>query len=73
MPIVQVQMLRGRTPEQKRLLIAELTRVMAEVVGADADRVNVVILEVEPDSWGRGGAPLAGAASGGEVGPRAAV
>jgi 4-oxalocrotonate tautomerase len=58
MPIVQVQMLRGRSAAQKRLLIAELTRVMAEIAGVNPDRVNVVILEVEAESWGRGGAPL---------------
>lgn len=51
-------MLRGRSAAQKRVLIAELTRVMAEVAGVSPDRVNVVILEVESESWGRGGAPL---------------
>lgn len=61
MPIVQVQMLRGRSAAQKRALIAELTRVMAEVAEVSPERVNVVILEVESASWGRGGAPLSDA------------
>lgn len=58
MPIVQVQMIRGRTAAQKRGLIAELTRVMAEVAEVSPERVTVVILEVEGESWGRGGEPL---------------
>lgn len=61
MPIVQVQMLRGRSAAQKRALITGLTRVMAEVVGISPDRVTVVILEVESESWGRGGLPLSDA------------
>jgi len=72
MPIVQVQMLRGRTAKQKRLLISELTRVMTEVAGADEERVNVVILEVEAESWGRGGVPLTEVVPAAEV-PRASV
>ncbi len=60
MPIVQVQMLRGRSADQKRRLIFELTRVMEDVVGADPERVNVVIVGLDAESWGRGGVPLAG-------------
>ncbi len=60
MPIVQVHMLRGRSADQKRRLIFELTRVMEEVVGADPQRVNVVIFELDAECWGRGGVSLAG-------------
>jgi 4-oxalocrotonate tautomerase len=58
MPLIHVQMLRGRSPEQKRVLIAELTRVLVDVAGATADAVNVLIEEVEAENWGRGGTPL---------------
>lgn len=58
MPIVQVQMIRGRTVAQKRRLIAELTRVTAEAADVSAERVTVVIVEVDGESWGRGGEPL---------------
>lgn len=51
-------MLRGRSAAQKRALIAELTRVMAEVAGVNPERVNVVIVDVEADSWGRAGMTL---------------
>jgi 4-oxalocrotonate tautomerase len=72
MPIVQVQMLRGRSAAQKRRLIAELTRVTAEVAEVSPERVNVVILEVEAESWGRGGEPLSDEPVATEAGTRAA-
>lgn len=59
MPVVRVQMLPGRTPEQKRLLIAELTRIMVEVAGASPAAVYVLIDEVDPENWGRGGFQMA--------------
>jgi 4-oxalocrotonate tautomerase len=67
-PQVHVYMLRGRTPEQKRTLIAELTRVMVDVAHAEQERVGVVLHEVEAENWGRGGVSMAeatAAASGG--------
>lgn len=70
MPIVHVQMLSGRSAEQKRMLVSELTRAMVEVVGAVSDRVYVVIEEVEAENWARGGVPLA-LVDGGGVGDAA--
>jgi 4-oxalocrotonate tautomerase len=65
MPILSVTMLTGRNREQKRRLIAELTTVMVEVAGARREEIAVVLQEVPPDHWGRGGVPLSetGAAS----------
>jgi 4-oxalocrotonate tautomerase family enzyme len=52
-------MLRGRTPEQKRMLIEEFTRVMVDVAQADQEQVAVVLHEVEAENWGRGGVLMA--------------
>lgn len=71
MPVVQVQMLRGRTSEQKRLLIAEITRVMVDVTGVRGDRVNVIINELEAENWGRDGIPIGDAAAPTKAGSRA--
>ena len=59
MPIVQIQMLSGRSDDQKRRLIEEMTRVMNEVVGTPVDRIHVVINEFDAGNWGRGGVPMA--------------
>jgi 4-oxalocrotonate tautomerase len=58
-PQVHVYMLRGRTPEQKRALIEELTHVMVDVANADQEQVAVLLHEVEAENWGRGGTSMA--------------
>ena len=58
MPLIQVHLLKGRTDQQKRRLIRELTNVMVDVLGSDPVRVNVVVNEVDAENWGRGGVPL---------------
>jgi 4-oxalocrotonate tautomerase len=59
MPLVQVSMRVGRTPEQKRRLVRALTDAMVDTVGVRRDRVTVIIQEVEPDHWANGGVTLA--------------
>jgi 4-oxalocrotonate tautomerase len=58
-PQVHVYMLKGRTPEQKRTLIEELTRVMVDVAHAEQERVGVVLHEVAAENWGQGGISMA--------------
>jgi 4-oxalocrotonate tautomerase len=58
MPLIQVYLLKGRTGQQKRRLIRELTDVMVDVLGSRPERVNVVVHEVDADNWGLGGVPL---------------
>lgn len=51
MPIVRVEMWQGRTLEQKRQLVRELTEVVARVSGCDASTVRVLIDEYAPENW----------------------
>jgi 4-oxalocrotonate tautomerase len=51
MPFIQVSMAAGRTPEQVRELIHELTDVAVRVAKAPPEAVTVVITEVEHDKW----------------------
>ena len=51
MPIIQVSMAAGRSPEQIRQLIHELTEVTVRVAQAPAEAVSVVVTEVEHDKW----------------------
>lgn len=60
MPIVQVQMIAGRTPEQKRRLIAEVTDAVVRAVDANRETVRVILTEVEAEHWGVGGVPKSG-------------
>ncbi|MHB8170345.1 MAG: 2-hydroxymuconate tautomerase [Thermincolia bacterium] len=55
MPIVEVKMLAGRTPEQKKELASKLTELMAEVAGARKEAVIVNFQDFEPDHYAIGG------------------
>lgn len=55
MPTYHVEMLEGRTLEQKQQLVAEITRVSVEVLGGSAESVNIVITEVKRENWSTGG------------------
>jgi 4-oxalocrotonate tautomerase len=48
-------MLEGRTAEQKKQLVLEITRVSVEVLGGAAESVNIIITDVPRDHWATGG------------------
>ncbi|KAA8998533.1 4-oxalocrotonate tautomerase family protein [Affinibrenneria salicis] len=56
MPYVNIKITReGATAEQKKLLIAGVTRLLAETLGKNPATTVVVIDEVDTDNWGIGG------------------
>ncbi len=56
MPYVNIRITKeGATAEQKAILIREVTRLLAEVLGKNPQTTVVVIDEVETDNWGIGG------------------
>jgi 4-oxalocrotonate tautomerase len=55
MPTYHVEMIEGRTIEQKRKLVQEITRVSVEVLGGSPDSVDVLIVDVKPENWATGG------------------
>ena len=55
MPIAEVQSLEGRTVEQKRKLIAEMTRAISESVDVKPEQVRVIIHEMPKEHFGIGG------------------
>jgi 4-oxalocrotonate tautomerase len=56
MPYVNIKITKeGATAEQKAILIREVTRVLAEVLGKNPQTTVVVIDEIETDNWGIGG------------------
>jgi len=54
-PIYHIEMLEGRTVEQKKKLVEEITRVSVEVLGGSSASVNVLITEVKRENWATGG------------------
>jgi 4-oxalocrotonate tautomerase len=55
MPIIRVEILKGRSSEIKQSLVSEITEVSARHLGVDASHINVMIDEVEPSHWAVGG------------------
>ena len=58
MPIVQISLIAGRTPEKKEHLIRRVTDAIVEVLQIPADRVRIVLNEVPKENLGYGGIPL---------------
>lgn len=59
MPFITVQLIEGRTVEQKHALIKEISEAAIRVLDADPDNVRIVINEVTADDWGVAGVPVA--------------
>jgi 4-oxalocrotonate tautomerase len=55
MPNYHIEMFEGRTPEQKKKLVAEITRVTVEVLGGSAESVNIIITDIKRENWSTGG------------------
>jgi 4-oxalocrotonate tautomerase len=55
MPIIRVEMFKGRTREQKRIMVKALTDAMVESTGAKREAVWIVVKDVDKEDWGFGG------------------
>ena len=55
MPIIRVEMLSGRTEDQKRELVDVFTREMARIAKCPEADVQVLIFEIDHQNWATGG------------------
>ncbi len=55
MPTYHIELFEGRTIEQKRKLVEEVTRVTAEVLGSAPESVDIIITDVKRENWATGG------------------
>ena len=55
MPLAQINLIEGRTEDQKRAVIEKVTQALVEAVGAPREAVRVMIVEVPKSHWGIGG------------------
>ena len=54
MPIIRVEMLKGRDVSQKRALAEKLTDSFLEACGGNKESINVIITEIEGEDWAIG-------------------
>jgi len=57
MPFVQMVLMEGRPIEQHHQIIAEISSIIARLLGSDKSRIRVHIASAKPDFWGIGGVP----------------
>lgn len=55
MPIVYIEMWKGRSLEQKRELAKEITESMNRIANVKPENIQVIFLEIERDNWAIGG------------------
>lgn len=55
MPTYRIEMIEGRTVEQKKKLVEEITRVSVEVLGGTPEMVDILITDVKRENWATGG------------------
>ena len=55
MPTLHLELLSGRTTDQKRAFVREVTRVAVETLGCPLESVDVLITEGARDNWAKAG------------------
>ena len=57
MPVVRIDLWKGREKETKKELIKKVTSAVVDAIDCPIEAVQVIINEVDKDNWGIGGAP----------------
>ena len=55
MPIVTIKMIEGRTDEQKRALVEEVTQAVSKTVNAPIENVSIIIEETSKGHYATAG------------------
>jgi 4-oxalocrotonate tautomerase len=59
MPLIQISMMPGRTPEQKKGLIRDVCEAVVKNCAVKPESVRVLIQEIAPEHWGVGPVSMA--------------
>ncbi|KAB1660845.1 hypothetical protein F8O07_02385 [Pseudoclavibacter sp. CFCC 13796] len=59
MPLIDVSIARGRSPEQLRSLISALHTAAETAVGAAPENITIILREVDREHWARTGMTIA--------------
>ncbi|MCR6545528.1 2-hydroxymuconate tautomerase [Dehalobacterium formicoaceticum] len=55
MPVVQMEILKGRTLEQKRAMVKEVTEAITRTLTCPPEAVTIIIREMEKDEYATAG------------------
>jgi len=59
MPIINIQVLEGRTPAQKKDLVRELAGAVTRTLNVPEEAIRIIVTEVAPEHWGVGARTMA--------------
>ncbi len=54
MPTIRVELMEGRTPEQKKNLVTALTQAVVDTLGSKPEVVDVLLFDIKPTDWATG-------------------
>jgi len=60
MPVVRIDMWEGRDKETKRKLIQSVSKAVADSLGIEVDRIEIILNDVPKDNWGKKGEQSSG-------------
>ncbi len=55
MPTIRVEMMEGRTPEQKTKLVQALTQAVVDTLGSKPESVDILLYDILRENWATGG------------------
>jgi 4-oxalocrotonate tautomerase len=55
MPIVQIEILEGRTVEQKKAMVEKVTEAIIDSLGVSAESVSIIIRDMPRTDFAKGG------------------
>ena len=55
MPTLRVEMMEGRTPEQKKALVQALTQAVVDTLGSNPESVDILLYDIKRQDWATGG------------------
>jgi 4-oxalocrotonate tautomerase len=55
MPIIQVNLIEGRTTDQKRRLVTEMTQAVVNSLGVKTEDVRIILQDMAKDDYAVGG------------------
>ncbi|TFZ06259.1 4-oxalocrotonate tautomerase [Ramlibacter henchirensis] len=55
MPTLRVELMEGRTPEQKKELVKALTQAVVNTLGSKPEAVDILLYDIKRSDWATGG------------------
>ena len=55
MPTLRVELMEGRTPEQKKQLVKALTQAVVDTLGTRPEAVDILLFDIKRHDWATGG------------------